>query len=207
MDSSCNAGRIKSGHPVRFGPLAAATPSYRGVRYSPRKLPRLSPTSASALGHNRTFHLSGPVDTRKTVQRQRRSRSIATGSFYRRGGGFLIRFGVTVALPRDLLRKNDNSVITNASTANAVAAYAICCGYLQISGLWVQTLNAQFGAAASATFAAALNDVKLAPANIAAITRKIIAIISTVGRFANRNYTARLAFRQPLFLKCPLHSA
>jgi hypothetical protein len=55
------------------------------------------------------------------------------------------------------------------------------CGYLQISGLWVQTLKAQFGAAASATFAAALNDVKLAPANIAAITRKIIAIISTDG--------------------------
>jgi hypothetical protein len=50
---------------------------------------------------------------------------------------------------------------------------------LQISGLWAQTLKAQFGAAASATFAAALNDVKLAPANITAITRKIIAIIST----------------------------
>jgi hypothetical protein len=120
---------------------------------------------------------------------------------------FLVRFGFTVALSTDFLRISDKSVITAASIANAVAVYAICCGYSQTSGLWVQNRNAQFGAAASAIFAAALNDAKLAAANIAAITRKKIAIVPTATDSLAEMIQRGLLRDSPVFLECSFRPA
>ena len=77
----------------------------------------------------------------------------------RRRCRFAIRSSVTAASAADLYRKNDKTVSMSASAANITAAYAICCGYWQISGFCVHMRKAQFGAAAWAIFAEALKDV------------------------------------------------